>query len=130
MAEHPNATVVRRLYDAFRPKDGEALAHLIAEDAVWHVPGSTRISGDHRGQAAIFGYFQTMARMTGGRFHAELVDVLASDDHAAALAAATGKRDASKYDSTYLLLLQVEGGRIVDARLHNEDPAAFDAFWS
>ena len=130
MVEHPNATVVRRLYDAFRTKDAEALAQLIAEDAVWHVPGSTRISGDHRGHAAIFAYFQTLARMTGGTFHAEFVDVLASEDYAAALATATGKRDARTYDGSYVLLFRVERGRIVDARLHNEDSTAFDALWS
>lgn len=122
--------MARRLYDAFRAKDGEALAKLIAEDAVWHVAGSTRISGDYRGQAAIFGYFQTMAQLSGGTFHAELLDVLASDEDVAALATATGKRGARMYDGSHILLRRIEQSGIVDARLYNEDPTAFEAFWS
>src|SRR2546429_3519912 len=88
MFEHPNAALVERLYAAFDSKDAVSLGKLIAEDAVWHVPGTSPISGDHRGQAAIFAYFQKLAELTDGTFHAELIDVLASDMHAAALAAA------------------------------------------
>ena len=40
MAEHPNATLVRRLYDALRTKDRATLESMIAEEAMWHLPGS------------------------------------------------------------------------------------------
>jgi ketosteroid isomerase-like protein len=38
MVEHPNALLLRRLFDAFCARDRETLTALIAEDAVWHVP--------------------------------------------------------------------------------------------
>jgi len=130
MFEHPNATLVNHLYDAFDEKDGERLKKLIAEDAVWYVPGSTPISGEHRGHAAIFAYFERLAELSGGTFRAELVDILASDMHAVALASATAKRGDRTFEGSYLLLMRIENGRIVEARLFNDDPAAFEALWA
>ena len=130
MFEHPNATLVNHLYDAFDAKDSEKLKKLIAEDAVWYVPGSSPISGEHRGHAAIFAYFQKLAELSGGTFRAELVDILASDMHAVALATATANRDDRAFEGSYLLLMRIENGRIVEARLFNDDPAAFEAFWA
>ncbi|TLZ57625.1 MAG: nuclear transport factor 2 family protein, partial [Methanobacteriota archaeon] len=45
MVVDANALLVRRLYEASHSRDMETLASLIAEDAVWHVPSSTLISG-------------------------------------------------------------------------------------
>lgn len=130
MVEHPNATLLRRLYEAFRTRDRPTLAALIADDAVWHVPGSTPISGAHGGAPAIFAYFQAMNERSGGTFHADLVDVLGSDRHAVAIANASGRRGNRSYAGRYLLLTRIEDGQIIDARLFNEDEAAFEAFWS
>jgi len=107
----------------------ETLASLIAEDAVWHVPGSTLISGEHRGRPAIFEYFRTTGELTGGSFQAELIDALASDTQAVAVATATGGRAGNAYDGSYLLM-RIEEGRIADVRLFNDDPDAFASFWS
>lgn len=130
MAEHPNAALVRDLYQAFRMKNGAALTALIAKEAVRHVPGATPISGDHRGRTAIFEYFRKMGELSAGTFHAELVDVLASETHAVAVATATGKRSGRAYDGSYLLLMRIADGQVADARLFNENPAAFESFWS
>ncbi len=130
MFEHPNAALVERLYAAFDTKDAASLSKLIAEDAVWHVPGSSPVSGDHRGHAEIFAYFQKLAELSDGTFHAELIDVLASDMHAAALASAKGTRGDRVFEQTYLLFLRIENDRIVEARLFNEDEEAFQAFWA
>src|SRR5207245_8832829 len=110
--------------------DLASLCKLIAQAAVWHGPGASAVSGDHRRQEAIFAYFQKLAELTDGTFHAELIDVLASDMHAAALAAAKGTRGDRVFEQTYLLFLRIENDRIVEARLFNEDEEAFQAFWS
>src|SRR5438309_9703281 len=125
MFEHPNAALVERLYAAFDGKDVASLGKLIAEDAVWHVPGTSSVSGDHRGQAAIFAYFQKLAELTDGTFHEELIDVLASDIHAAALAAAKATRGDRGFEHIYLLFLMIENDRIVEARMLNAGEEAF-----
>jgi ketosteroid isomerase-like protein len=95
---------------------------------VWHVPDSTLISGDHRGHKAIFEYFGRMGELSGRTLHAELVDVLASEAHA--VAAASGPRADRTYQGRYLLLMRIRDRQIVEARLFNEDQAAFESFWS
>src|SRR2546428_12905925 len=117
MFEHPNAALVERLYAAFDAGDAESLKKLIAEDAVWHVPGSTEISGDHRGHEAIFAYFQKLAELSGGTFRAGLVDVPARDMHAAALAAAIGERGGRGLVQTDLLFLWSRNSTVVRARM-------------
>ncbi len=111
MAEHPNASLVRELYRAFEGRDAATLRQRIREDAVWRVPGTSRLSGEYRGQAAIFAYFGRLTELSGGTFRARLLDVLDGKDHAAALARATGSRGGREYAGTYVLLLRIAGGR-------------------
>lgn len=130
MFEHPYIALVSRLYEALDAKDTATLTKLIAEHAIWHVPGTTPISGDHQGQTAILAFFQKLEDLSAGTFRAELVDVMASDMHAVAFAEASGTRGDRKYEGTYLLLFRIDNDRIVEARLFNDDPEAFEAFWA
>src|SRR2546428_12990742 len=112
MFEHPNATLVNHLYDAFDAKDSEKLKKLIAEDAVWYVPGSSPISGEHRGHAAIFAYFQKLAELSGGTLRAELVAILAGDMHARAPPTATGKPGDPTFRGNHPPLLRFQNGPV------------------
>jgi ketosteroid isomerase-like protein len=126
----PQEAVIRNLYAAFASRDRDALARLIADDAAWVVPGTSPVAGTYRGQHAIFAYFAELAARSDGTFRAALVDVLVGETSAAALATATGSREGRSYDGRYLLLCDVSEGRVTRAVLMNEDPVAFDAFWS
>jgi ketosteroid isomerase-like protein len=37
--------------------DSGPLEELLADDVVWHVPGTSPIAGDYRGRQAVIGYF-------------------------------------------------------------------------
>lgn len=127
----PQEAVIRNLYAAFASRDRDGLARLIAADAEWVVPGTSPIAGTYRGQQAIFSYFADLAARSGGTFRASLVDVLVGETSTAALATATGSRDGrDDHAGRYLLLCDVADGRITKAVLFNEDPVAFDDFWS
>ena len=52
---------------------------------VFHYPGSDPLAGDHRGKAEVLALLGRVMEMTAGRFHPEVHDILASDDHVAAL---------------------------------------------
>ena len=39
---------------------------LLAEDIVWHVPGTSPIAGDYRGREAVMEYFRTRRMLAGG----------------------------------------------------------------
>ncbi len=51
--DHPNAVAYRRTADAFRAADLDAVAERIAEDVVWHVPGSHPMAGEIHGRSEL-----------------------------------------------------------------------------
>ena len=126
----PQAAVVRNLYTAFAARDVDAMRRLIADDASWVVPGKSPVAGEHRGHQAIFDYFLELSRRSDGTFRGQLIDVLVGEGRAAALALATGERAGHLYHGRYLLLCDIDGGRVVRAVLLPEHPIAFDAFWA
>jgi uncharacterized protein len=83
--EHPNAALYRRTADAFREGDRVALAALIDEDVVSHIPGSGPMAGDIHGLEALFRFFDRLRDVTEGTFTLEEHDVLGTDDHVVAL---------------------------------------------
>ena len=57
MAEHPNAGVIKNVYEAFAKGNMATLTDLFAENVVYHIPGANPLSGEHRGRDAVFALF-------------------------------------------------------------------------
>jgi len=125
-----NEAVVRRIFDAFARKQGFALRDLFAADAVWSVPGTGVMAGVHRGREEIFRFLGRLPKETDGTYASSLVDVLASDERAAAVYRASGERLGRRLDLEQVLLFRLEEGLIVEVLALPADPAAFEAFWS
>jgi ketosteroid isomerase-like protein len=130
VAAAENEELARRIFDAFARKQGFALREVFAEDAVWTVPGTGRMAGVHRGREAIFRFLGRLPKETGGTYASHLIDVLASDERAAALYRATGQRNGRTLDLDQVLLLTVAGGRVTDVVALPSDPVAFEEFWA
>jgi uncharacterized protein len=123
-----NADLVRELYRAFADRDFSSLDELIAEDAVWHVPGRNPLAGTHRGRLAILSYFAGLGKRAGESFRIQVIDVLASERRAVAIARSSGQRGAKVYDGMFCLLVAIEAGQIREAWLMPADAFALDDF--
>lgn len=130
MSAERNADVVRRMFDAFARKDGFALRDLFAEDASWTVPGAGIMAGTVTGRDEIIRFLGRLPRETNGTYGSELIDVLSSDERAAAVYRAYGERDGRSIDITQVLLFRVEGGLIRETHALPSDPIAFETFWA
>ena len=130
MSAAENAAVVRKIFDAFARKEGLALRGLFADDAAWFVPGRGVMAGTYAGREAIFRFLAKLPRETGGTYGSELIDVLASDDRAAALYRARGRRDGRTLELDQVLLFRFEDGLVQDVLALPSDPDAFEAFWA
>ena len=131
MSEHPNATRTREGFERFVQGDLPALLDLFADDAVWHVPGSMTLSGEHRGRDAIIVFLRRTAELTGGTYRVELLWTVADDDHLVAVYRAVGERpDGRELDIEQALLVELEDGRWKVVRAQPLDQAAFDVFWA
>jgi ketosteroid isomerase-like protein len=125
-----NAAVVRRIFDAFARKEGLALRGLFADDATWSVPGRGAMAGVYEGREAIFRFLARLPKETDGTYGSALIDVLASDDRAAALYRARGTRHGRTLELDQVLLFRIEDGLVREVLALPSDPEAFEQFWA
>ena len=125
-----NEALARRIFGAFARKEGFALRRLFAEDAVWTVPGTGTMAGVYRGRDQIFRFLARLPKETDGTYSSRLIDVLASDERAAALYRASGTRRGRTLDIDQVLLFRVEQGVVADVLALPSDPPAFEEFWA
>ncbi len=125
-----NERIVRRIFDAFARQEGLALRGLFDEEAVWSVPGRGVMAGTYRGREAIFRFLAKLPKETEGTYGSELIDVLASEDRAAALYRARGTRHGRALELEQVLLFRIEGGRVRHVLALPSDPEAFETFWA
>jgi ketosteroid isomerase-like protein len=127
---HPNEEIVHSGFDAFATGDVDTLRQLFDQDAVWHVPGRSPLSGDHRGLDAILGFLARTMELTGGTFRADVHDVVANDEHAVALYVTRGEREGRTLESRDVLVSHVRNGKLAEAWLLSADLYAVDEFFS
>ncbi len=130
MAEHPNAVVFQRAFQAFTTGDMEKLAEVFAEDVVWHTAGRNPVSGDFEGRDAAFQSFGLLFERSGGTYRPEIHDVLANDEHTVAVLRASGQREGKTLDRNYVIVFHIAAGKIKEAWEADTDQAAWDEFWS
>ena len=130
MAAAENDALVRSIFDAFSRKEGFALRGIFAEDAVWTVPGSGIMAGTYRGRDRIFRFLDRLPKETDGTYGSELLDVLSSDERAAALYRAHGRRRGRKLELDQVLLFRIADGLVQEVLALPSDPDAFEAFWA
>jgi ketosteroid isomerase-like protein len=126
MAEHENASRLRRGYDAFASGDLEKLNEFIPEDAVWHVTGNNAFSGDYKGRAEVYAYFGKLIQGTGGTFKATLVHVVADDNFSVAIQRSTATINGVAISSNDVLVDRVEDGQAVETWIYFENEKLLD----
>lgn len=131
MPEHPNATRIRQLFQAFRAADLATIQAVIPEHAVWHFPGHRGLlAGDHRGRDAILAFLLQVQALTVHTFHLDLIDVLANDEHAVAFFSGHGTRNGKALDNPTCLRMRLENGRVVEVWEYVWDLYHVDDFWA
>lgn len=130
MAGHPNVEAARAALEAFRRGDSEALAASIAEDAVWHIPGSNRFSGSFEGRAAIMNRFQEQAAAGFNISIDEIHDMVGGEDHVVALVRTTASASGGSATGNTVFVFHVEGGRATEFWALSEHQAEIDRLFA
>jgi len=103
---------------------------LLADDVVWHVPGTSPIAGDHRGREAVVAYFRRRRELAGG---AMAVTKHGEAHHDEALVQlADGRAPLGGEDVVWRTagVYRVADGRIAEAWLVPLDLEHFDRAWA
>ncbi|HEV8281319.1 MAG TPA: nuclear transport factor 2 family protein [Candidatus Limnocylindrales bacterium] len=117
--------------DAYGNQDRKTMLDSLAEDAVWHVGGTHRHSGDYRGREAILGYFDAVREATADTMRLEPLEILANDRHGAAFMRVTADRGERRLETVVADAFRFDDdGRIVEFWASNSDQAAIDEFWA
>jgi hypothetical protein len=88
------------------------------------------MAGTFHGRDRIFRFLATLPKETDGTYGSQLIDVLASDERAAALYRASGQRRGRMLDLDQVLLFRVEDGLVKEVLALPSDPSAFEEFWA
>jgi uncharacterized protein len=127
---HANEAVVRKGYDAFSRGDMDTLRELFDENIVWHVPGRSPLSGDHKGVDAVLQYFMKSMELSGGTFRVEVHDVVANDEHTVGIQVVTGERNGKQLNDQGALIFHIADGKVTEVWQLTGDLYSNDDFFS
>lgn len=128
MSEHPNAAIVRSVYEALERGDMAAFAALLDENIIWHesTPGFV---GNYHGRDQALALLGTIVQETGVQMSRIAIhDVLASDDHAVILHETTLTRNGRNYAAQYCDVFHLRNGKLTEHWHLAVDPKADEAF--
>ena len=124
MAEHPNVTILRGIFDAFNAGDMETAMSALADDVVWHYIGSDE---PLQGKAAVM---EQGPPSFDAEISAEVHDILANDEHAVAMLKVHAVRGGKTLDYDVVEVYHMRGGKCVERWAVSQDTARIAAFFA
>ena len=123
--------IVEQVVEDFNNGDFLALQKVIAEDAVWHVPGSNQLSGVHRGKKEFVENFQAKVQGLTESATIDFVNIYTGPDSRVIVTYdGSYKRNGNELDYRIAYEYQFKDGKIAEAWLHVQDFEVWNAFWS
>jgi anti-anti-sigma factor len=122
--------VLTERFTALARLEADAILELLAEDAVWHMPGHNAFSGVYRGRDEIVALSAQMQEATAEYFQ-RVEDVLAGEEHVAVLAQQWGDREGRiLFGAREVTMFRVGAGRVTEAHTYLFNPDELDRFWT
>jgi len=126
-----NYDVVRRGYAAFSAGDTDTLTELFAPDIVHAVPGSSAVSGAHKGPQNVLAMYGKLAELSGGTVRVELEEVLSDGgSRVIAIHRTNAERNGQTLSVREALLFTIVDGKVTEIQDFFGNIEAVDSFWS
>jgi 2'-5' RNA ligase len=106
------------------------LIDVLADDVVWHVPGRSRIAGEHRGRDAVLAYLGLRRQMTDATFRVSVHGLATIAGRVVQLAGGRAEREGRELAWETVGIFRVREGRIAECWLVPFDQHAFDEIWA
>jgi ketosteroid isomerase-like protein len=130
MAVAENLELVRRGFAAFSAGDIDGLSAMLSPDVVHSVPGSSDLSGAHKGRPNVLALYGQLVERSAGSIRVELEDVLSDGgDRVVAILMATAERDGKSLAAREVLLFTIAGDTIAEIQDFFSDIERNDSFW-
>ena len=108
----------------------DGIRGLLADEVVWHVPGTSAIAGEHAGVDAVLEYFRKRRDMTDATFRVIVHGAAMIAGRVVQLAGGAAVRDGREVTWETVGVFRVADGRIAECWLIPFDQAEFDRIWS
>jgi ketosteroid isomerase-like protein len=105
------------------------LRAVLADDIVWHVPGTNAIAGVYEGVEAVLAYMRRRRDLAARTFRMRPGEVMVGDDHVAVLTDGVAVIDGVERSWSTVGLYRFAGDLVAECWLLPLDPDAFDAAW-
>jgi ketosteroid isomerase-like protein len=119
---------LRRYAQNWREGDLEGVLSAYDADVVFHYFGATDVAGTHVGKEAAVEAMAT-ASTRAARDLLEVIDVLAGDRFGSIVARERLSREGEVAEVRRVFLYRVEGRKIIEFWLFDEDQSLIDHFW-
>ena len=118
--------VVQQFFKAYGEGDMNALANYVAQDVEWHIPGRHKLAGTKRGITAFLAFFEQLG---AAGFKAEVMILAANDTYVIDAHRGFSNVDGENIDINWVLLYQIEDGKIKRVQNFSGDLYRSDAFF-
>lgn len=124
-----NQDLMRRYGEAWTSGDAAGMQALMSEDVVLHLFGHSPLAGTFKGKHDLSRIVSLIQTMTDRRL-LELHDMLVGNDHAVALVRERMERHGTALDAERVFVYHLDGGKITEIWIYDQDQDAVDAMWS
>ncbi len=115
MGAEENMDAVRQAYEAFTTGDLERLMALYDDEATHIIPGSSTVSGAHKGKENILTVYGRMVELSGGSFKVDLRHVMTDgNSRVVAVHKTSMEKDGESFLETEALLITFHDGKIIE----------------
>jgi ketosteroid isomerase-like protein len=131
MSADENMATVRRGYEAFTKGDMDTLLALYDDDATHIVPGSSKVSGSHKGKENILALYGKLFELSGGTLSIDLRHVMTDgDSRVIAVHKTRLEKDGESIEETEALLFTFHDGKVAEIQDFFADIALNDRLFS
>lgn len=124
------ARVAAAFVEALNERNAASLVALLAETAIFSVPGRSLVAGEHMGRRAFLRALKLMAEASDDSYNAQIVDTYVSGRGVVVLVETSGERNGHSLAGRVSVRLTIINGRIVRATAVPEDLYEFDESWT
>ncbi|WP_234495731.1 nuclear transport factor 2 family protein [Vibrio maritimus] len=119
--------VVQGFFAAYGQGDLEGIREFVAEDVEWHIPGRHALAGTKRGITEFTEFF---AKLGEAGFKAEVMILAANDTYVIDAHRGYSTAAGDNVDLNWILLYQIEDGKIKRVQNFSGDVYTSDAFFN
>lgn len=119
--------IALQLFNGVLARDREVVNKLLAEDAIWHVPGRRDL--DVRGNQAFLDGILALDEVFDEPLQFTILKIHASDESATVVCHNTGRIGDNHLNLRMAFVLAIRDGKVIDVDEYPEDPAAWTGFW-